>query len=367
MDPELGHLLAGDLRRLTAALAGVAPGTRAVLAGSAAWGEVGAWRVGGSWEIASDLDLFLICRSFRRMIHLRRDPALPRLGCHLGLRLALDPTVLWQPLLDGGLQGLVGRDLRTGEQVCWPASVPALRLNLARKCLLRWRILAPREPGMKGWYQVVKAVTEGVRAEILLVEPCIQDHALFSLRANRAALDRLDIPARDAARLVLDARLDPGGLAATPTLESAAQAFLASFRAEVVPRMLADPARRPAGSTTARAWWSLLRHGLLPDPRVDYDRALTSLLADPELEDWLATDRALPDLYLAPWRPGARQALRRAVDGALRNPLNAKGDDPFLQPPSAEARGSGVHHHPQRIVQPRRGHGRPPGRLGIPW
>lgn len=331
MHPDLRHALDEDLRRLTAALDGLAPGGRAILAGSAAWDELCAWRAGAGWEIASDLDLFLICTSPRQVLRLRHDPDLPALGRRLGLRLALDPTVLWRPLLDHGLQGLVGRDLRTGERVSWPGSIAALRINLARKCLLRGQLMAPREPGMRGWYQVVKAVTEGVRAAILLVEPDIRDHDLFSVRGDRAALERLDFPGSDAARRVLDARLDPGGLVRSPAAEAAACSFLAAFRSEVLPRLLEDPARRPAASTTARAWWSLLIHGLLPDPRVDYDQALTVLLTDPRLGAWIAEGWPRPDLFLAPWRPGGRRALGRALECALRNPLNAKRDGPFLR------------------------------------
>jgi hypothetical protein len=342
--PELSAIIDEDLATIRAELRRLAPRTRLVLAGSLAFDEPWARRqAGGGWVLESDYDLYLVVPGLRQSLAIASSDALRELGPRLGTRAAVDPYVIWQPLLDRGLVGMVGRWLDDGTFVDCPLDPHALRVNQARKALLRQRLLAPRETPERARYQRTKAAIEALRAVILGHAPDISPRALFSLRANlrwlRSGAGTLDAEHRTTLESLLVARLDLSPTPPEPAPPAAIDAWLDGFASHHI-EGLADGQRRGGGpsTTTLRAWLSWLHHGLLPSPRVDYDTALLALLADPACaslagnpEAQRAFETRWRHLSLAPWLPRPPGALIRAVDGALGNPMNAKGER-YLDP-----------------------------------
>ncbi len=330
-------MIDADLAAVRRWAEGIAPTAEPVLAGSLAFDEPWAGRDGDGWQIESDIDLYLLVPRLPAALRLARHLAGRDLQAELGTRMAVDPYVIWRPLLERGLVGMVGRFLDSGAFVPCRLDRHALWVNQARKALLRWHLLAPRETRDRARYQRVKAVVEALRASILRAEPAVDTQALFSLRANRewlaAGHGGFDDDVRVGLQALLDARLDPEGPGPTDAMLDALSAWLETFATTAATS--ATPRR--LGTTTARAWLSWLAHGLLPDPRVDYDRALIDLLADPLTPRLAADPSALPaldarwqHLVLAPWRPRKPEALARAVDGALRSPISTKGEGYLL-------------------------------------
>jgi hypothetical protein len=343
----LRDIIDEDLDRIRKELRHLAPNARLALAGSLAFDEPWARRGDdGSWVLESDYDLYLVVPSLRESRRLLRDPALQDLGTRLRTRATVDPFVLWTPLLERGWAGMAGRWLDDGRFVDCRLETRPLQVNQIRKALIRLRLLAPRETPERARYQRVKATLEALRALILLHTPELSPRSLFSLRANRRWLrdqpEALTAPHRDALVALLQARLDLEGPGPTDTLlrplepwvEEVAQASIQSLQAG---------ARRPSlpSSTTARAWAGLLRHGLLPDPRLDYDAALIALLADPQCAR-LASDPDERAAFARRWRhlglpaplPRHPDRIIRAVDAALGNPTSGKGER-YLIPRSA--------------------------------
>lgn len=340
LPPELSAIIDQDLEAIGRELRGLEPRVELVLAGSLAFDEPWARRdPHGGWRIQSDYDLYLLTPSLRSALALVSDPKLTSLTQRLGTRAPVDPYVVWRPLLERGLVGMVGRSLEEGAFVQCRLDPHSLRVNQARKALLRRYLLAPREEPERRRYQLVKAAIEALRALILGLDPEVAPRALFSLRANQRWLRANPgvIPDQDRAQLdeLLAARLDLEGTGPSEGLLHRVEAWLDRFAREQAAgtARVGPRARGLPSTTTMRAWTNWLRHGLLPDPRVDYEVALMAILTDP-LTARLAREPTLGDAFeqrwrhlrLAPWRPPAPDALARAVDGALGNPMSAKGE-----------------------------------------
>jgi predicted nucleotidyltransferase len=344
---DLQAVIDEDLARVRAELADLVPRARVVLAGSHAFGEPWAWRdAGGGWVVESDYDLYLLVPSLHAALTLPRSKALLGLGERLGCRAPVDPFVLYEPLVERGLLGMVGRDLDSGRFVDCDLDPYALRINQLRKALLRQHLLAPREPADRARYQHLKAAIEALRALILWRHPHISPRALFSLRANlrwlRAGPGDLQPDEREDLAALLTQRLDLGGPGPDDALLRRCGRWVEGFAAQHAGALVQDGPRPHAGpsTTTIRAWLSCLRHGLLPRPGARLDEALVQLLADP-LTPRVAHEPALVPtlearyrhLIVAPWpaRPGA---LLRALDDALGNPTSGKGER-YILPYSA--------------------------------
>jgi len=343
--PELRAIIDEDLLAIRTELRSLAPGAEIVLAGSIAFEEPWAWRNEcGNWVIESDYDLYLLAPSLRAATGLARSTRLRDMGRRLGTRAPVDPYVIWRPLMDRGLVGMVGRSLRSDAFVDCVLDPRTLMVNQARKAVLRHRLLAPREPPERARYQRVKAAVEALRTLILAAHPDTTPRALFSMRANLRWLRSWPqaLPPEDAALLteLIEARLQIDASRPSETLMRWVETWLEHFASQgALAAVARGPSPRPRPSTTtARAWASWLRQGLLPDPRVDYDRALIEVLGDPltprvagEPAATAAFDRRWRHLCLANGRPGRSGALVRAVDGALGNPMSAKGER-YLMP-----------------------------------
>ncbi len=319
------------------ALESMAPDAQIVLAGSLAFDEPWACRgADGGWKLESDYDLYLVMSNPLQALTLASDPALGRLGATLRTRAPVDPFVIWRPLVVRGLAGMVGRDLRDGTFVQCPLDRCTLRTNQLRKALLRSLILAPREQPDRARYQIVKAAIEALRAIILASTPDLSNQAVFSIHANlrwiRAHGHHLEAGDSELLGPLLGARLDLEGSGPSPALLLRTRAWLERF-AQTRARQLLPPRGGWPRPTAARSWLGLLGQRLVPDPRIDYDRALLELLADP------LTARAAADpaerrqveerwrhLWLVGFGPDRQGALLRALDHALGNPGSAKGE-----------------------------------------
>ena len=343
--PELRAIIDEDLLAIRTELRGLAPGAEVVLAGSLAFDEPWARRDDeGNWVIESDYDLYLLVPSLRAVTGLARSARLRDMGRRLDTRAPVDPYVVWRPLVDRGLVGMVGRSLRSDAFMDCVLDPRTLMVNQARKAVLRHRLLAPREVPERVRYQRVKAAIEALRALILAAHPDTTPRAVFSMRANlrwlRCRPEALS--SEDATLLteLVEARLQIDGAGPGERLMRRVETWLEHFASHGALAAIArgpSPRRHPS-TTTARAWASWLRQGLLPDPRVDYDRALIEVLGDPltprlagEPAAIAAFDSRWRHLRLATWRPGHTGALVRAVDGALGNPMSAKGER-YLMP-----------------------------------
>lgn len=339
---ELRTIIDEDLSRIRAELARLAPSARIVLAGSLAFDEPWAWRdPGGRWVIESDYDLYLVLPGLAESLAIAKDSGLRDLGARLGTRATVDPYVIWQPLLDRGLVGMVGRWVDDDSFVDCQIDPWDLRVNQARKALIRQRLLAPREEPERARYQLVKAAIEALRSMLIGQHPQLSTRALFSLAANlrwlRSVPQGLAPEDRSLLQALLEQRLDPTRPAPGPESLERVRSWLDRWAQDHRPTGGSSSRRRPS-SATLRAWMSWLGHGLIPDPRLDYDTALVELLADPscarlagDLEAQRAFEGRWRNLGLAPWLPRRPGALIRAVDGALGNPLSTRGER-YLDP-----------------------------------
>jgi hypothetical protein len=344
LPPDLRAIIDEDLERIRAALQRQAPSARLALAGSLAFEEPEARRdERGGWSLQSDYDLYLVVPGLGECRRLLREPALKDLGTRLGTRAPVDPWVLWAPLLKRGWAGMVGRWLNDGSFVDCRLDRRSLRVNQARKSLLRQRLLAPRELPERARYQRVKAAIEALRAHILLHSPEPSLRALFSLEANlrwlRSHPATLGAAQRDALAALLEARLDLEGPGPQAAALQQIEPWILSEAQEQIRALRTSPRQSPLPSSTElRAWLGLLRHGLLPDPRLDYDAELLALLADPACPR-LAGEPSAREAFGQHWRrlalpsplPRGPERLTRAVDAALGNPVSGKAER-FLIP-----------------------------------
>lgn len=332
---SLRAILDEDLGRIRGELGRLAPDATLVLAGSLAFDEPWARRDGhGSWKLESDYDLYLVVPTLRRVRALRREEALRDLQLRLGTRAPVDPFVAWRPLVERGLTGMVGRDLASGAFVDCPLDPRTLRVNQLRKALLRTFLLAPRELPERASYQWIKAAIEALRAVILVHTPALSTRALFSVRANLRWLashpGHLEPGDAGLLRPALEARLDLGADAPDAASMGALRAWLVHFARTRAQDLLPPHGARPT-PTAAKAWLGMLSQGLVPDPRVDWDRTLLSLLADPlasRVADEPAQRATLEERYrhLALVPPLRQGALLRGLDGALGSPGSTKGE-----------------------------------------
>ncbi len=340
LPPALSAIIDEDLAQIRAVLGGAAPGAEIVLAGSLAfdepWAQMGS---DGRWVLESDYDLYLMVSGAGRSRSLARSPALRGLEAKLGLRAPVDLHVIWRPLFELGLVGMVGRRLDSGVFVDCALDPGRLQRNQTRKALLRLRLLAPRETQDRSRYQIVKASIEALRAAILQHSPELDPRDLFSLRANlrwlRAHPQALG--PGDGAMLqdLLQARLDLGGPGPDDRLMAAAGAWLERFAAACSqarhPGTPGPP--RPSARGALYPWLCCLRQGLIPDPRADFDAAILAVLADPvaarlAMEPGLGKEieGRLRHLIITGWRPRRPGALLHALDAAMSNPMSAKGE-----------------------------------------
>ncbi len=332
---SLRHIIDEDLAAIRGELETLAPGSEVVLAGSLAFDEPWArTTTAGEWVLESDYDLYLLVPKLRRAAALRRDPRLRGLQDRLSTRAPVDPFVIWRPLLERGVVGMVGRSLHSGSFVDCRLDPRDLRANQARKALVRQRLLAPRETPERAGYQRVKAAVEALRAIILDRNPDLSPRALFSLRANQAWLNAWPeaLPAVDRETLtaLLSARLELGGPGPSEALLDRVGPWLDRFVHTEARRPLRPGHLGRPRSTELRAWAAWLRHGLLPVPGLDYDAALQAVLADPTAPR-LAEDPSARAGFERRWRglhlgPAPRGALLQAIDGALGNPTSGKGE-----------------------------------------
>ncbi len=339
LPPDLQRIIDEDLSRIREALERTAPAARLVLAGSLAFDEPWAWRgTDGGWVLESDYDLYLVVPSLAESLALSSAGSLRGLGATLGTRAPVDPYVVWKPLLDRGVVGMVGRWLDSGAFVDCALDPHSLRVNQARKALVRQRLLAPRETPERARYQRMKAAIEALRAVILGQDPAIGPRALFSLRANQRWLNSgsgaLEEEDRATLAALLAARLELADPCPQRVPWEAVDRWLERFASVHAPEISGGARRRGRPTTTTlRAWASWLRRGLPPRPGLDYDALLLAMLADPlcaELAERPAARAAFEQRWrhaiLAPWLPRRRGALIRAVDGALGNPASARGE-----------------------------------------